>query len=655
MVGRGRSPGQTHAGGVAAIFSLRPGRRAATIFPRPPERGPPISHILRELKRRRLFQSLALYGALALGLLEAGDTIVGALGLPQVVLRWLVVGAIVGLPVAVVLGWAFDLTQQGLQYVGPGEAAPRGKVVMGRRAVFFTVLGVGGALGAVAGYAYWDQGAAGLGGGILLATAFLLVSLLVVAIRMEATAEGGLGNLQSVAVLPFKNLSSDDSKQYFADGMTEELINALANVPGLRTVARSTVFALAGQRWGAQEIGRQLGVEALVEGTARAHEDRLRITVQLVSAGTGVLLWAEKFDRNMGQIFDVQEEIAMAVVNRLRGAPAAPEPAPAALVRRQTANIDAYQLFLQGRFHWNQRTPDGIQKAIEFFKRALLADPSYALAHSGLADALIGLALFGVLPSHQVMPAAEEAARASVTFGPRLGEAHATMAHLLEYWLHDWNRAEREYDLAVEANARLADAWAWRGQFRVNQGLTEEGLADIREALRLEPLNVPTWFVLAMALFHARQHEVAIRECERILEIVPTYWPALAILSLAHTEGGSPEKALQAHQTWEGRTPPHPGVTSAKGFALGRSGRTAEAEAVLQQLVETSKARFVQSHNIALVHLSLGNRDQAIDWLERSYQERWPLLLTLRRSPLWDPLRSEPRFADLTTRLGFNA
>ncbi|MBI4537969.1 MAG: tetratricopeptide repeat protein [Gemmatimonadetes bacterium] len=590
--------------------------------------------VFRELKRRRVFRGAGVYAGTAFIVVQAAAIVIPALHLPDWSLTFVVVLAILGFPIAVVLGWMYDLTSEGIQRTRPlvSEDAvplPEPSASVGRRVVL------------VAGYM-------GLGAMVGIVTLAVYFSA-----RSDSGPAGSSAGSRSIAVLPFRNLSSADDQEYFADGMTEELINALANLPGLRVVARSSAFAYKGRSQDVREVGEELGVRTILEGSVRREGDRLRLTVHLVDVESGYEIWSQRFDRTIQDVFAIQEEIAGAVADRVRRQTG--DARGEFVMRRSTEDVEAYQLYLQGRFHWNLRTPEGMREAIDFFQLALARDSLYGLAYSGLADVLIGLSLFGVLPAEQMMPKAEAAALRAVTVDPWLGEAHASLAHIYEYYRYDWEAAQREYEKAVELNPTYVDAHSWRGQFLVHAGRFDEGLAALRRAVALEPLHIPGRFTLAMGLYNARRFDESILESRQILEMVPSYWPASLFLAFALVEESRIQEALAAVDAAERLVGPLPFLEVARGYAHARAGREREARLSLARLEEVARHQYVQAQNFAVLLTALGEEDRAMDYLEQAYRERWPLLHSIRVAPLWDELRGHPRFTALEKTLGFSA
>jgi adenylate cyclase len=577
-----------------------------------------------ELRRRRVFRGLAIYGAVAFTVVQAFDILIAALHLPGWLLTFLVVAALLGLPIAAVLVWMFDFTPEGVQRTGVPDHTP--ELVLPRRPVAVAIyMGLGAVIGIVGLAAFY-------------------------AIRPTASSAEGL---DSVAVLPFRTIGNVPEQEYFADGMTEELINALVNVPGLRVASRSAVFRYKNQEWTAAAVGRELNVKSILDGSIRKNGDTLRLSVQLVDVESGSALWSENYDRDLKQVFSIQEEIARAVANRVLLE--SENRAASTLVRQSTDQVGAYELYLQGRFHWNQRTPDGMRRALDFFQQALVKDSMYGLAYSGVADVLIGMANFGFVPATEVMPRAEQAAVRAVSVDPWLGEAHATMGHIYELYKYDWKRAEQEYDRAVQLNPKYIDGHAWRGQFLVMSGRKEEGLAAIRHAVDLDPLHIPTRFVLAMGLYHARDYEDAVSECTRILDMVPSYGPAPIVKSLALIELRRFDEARAVIDAAERVVGPNWQLEVGRATAYAREGRMKEANQSAARFSAMTRERFVPPHASAILYAGLGDKKRAMDFLDRAYEERWPLILSANVAVQWDPLRSDPRFIAWARKLNFGS
>jgi serine/threonine-protein kinase len=458
-----------------------------------------------------------------------------------------------------------------------------------------------------------------------------------------------------IAVLPFEDDSGGRRSDYFSDGLTEEITDALTRVRGLRVIARTSAFAFRGTRAAAPEIGRKLGVRHLLEGSVRRGGESLRVRVRLVEAATGSLLWSGRYDREIGDVFAVQDEIARAVVDALRVELAGEG---GSLVRGSTGDPEAHALYLRGRAAWYTRTPEGLREAVAFFGRALERDPAYALAHIGLADAynMLGAFDYGVHPPGEIYPRAREAATRALALRPDLAEAHTALANVLLNHEWDWDGAARAFRHALQLNPGYAPAYHWYSLYLGATGRHAEALDAVRRARELDPMSLVMGTALARQLYFARDLGGAAREYRAVLAHDAGFLPARLGLGLALAQAGAAEEAVEELAgAPEAPGDPRPVVLALLGHAQGRAGRRAEAGASLARLRRAAEARYVPPEYFAVVHLGLGEADAALDWLERACDARSGSVVYLRVDPLLDPVRADPRFLRLCARVGFPA
>ncbi|HEV2736860.1 MAG TPA: tetratricopeptide repeat protein, partial [Longimicrobiaceae bacterium] len=458
-----------------------------------------------------------------------------------------------------------------------------------------------------------------------------------------------------IAVLPFEDDTGGRRSDYFSDGLTEEITDALTRVRGLRVIARTSAFAFRGTRAAAPEIGRKLGVTHLLEGSVRRGGESLRIRVRLVEAASGSLLWSGRYDREIGDVFAVQDEIARAVVDALRVELAGEG---GSLVRGSTGDPEAHALYLRGRAAWYTRTPEGLQEAVAFFQRALERDPAYALAHIGLADAynMLGAFDYGVYPPGEIYPRAREAATRALALRPDLAEAHTALANVLLNHGWDWDGAARAFRHALQLNPGYAPAYHWYSLYLGAVGRHAEALDAVRRARELDPMSLVMGTALARQLYFARDLGGAAREYRAVLAQDPGFLPARLGLGVTLAQAGAAEEAVaELAGAPDPHGDPRPVVLALLGHAQGRAGRRAEAAASLARLRRAAEARYVPPEYFAVVHLGLGEADAALDWLERACDARSGSVVYLRVDPLLDPVRADPRFLRLCARVGFPA
>ena len=457
---------------------------------------------------------------------------------------------------------------------------------------------------------------------------------------------------RTLAVLPFANMSSEADTEYLSDGITEELINALANVDGLQVSSRSAVFHFKGERENARVLGERLGVQTVLEGSVRRAGERLRIVAQLIDVAEGRLLWSERFDRQAGDIFALEEDIAQTIVSVLRtrflGDLADPTP------RRYTDNVNAYNLYLKGRFAWNQRTQAGLLEAIRFFEAAIAEDPAYALAYTGLSDSYALQVDYRGAPVTEGMRRAREEAHHALQLDDGLAEAHTSLAWVT--FIHDWNweEAGRQFARAIELNPRYASARQWHAWYLMAMGRVDEALAEGRMAEELDPSSIPIHGSLGWLYQYARMWEESALRLRRSVTLNPTNDENVWALGVSLMELGDYDQA-----EWVLRDAETLATANFHAFAtLGRlavkQGKRHEAEARLRQLERIARDRYVSPVDFARLHIGLGNYDAAFEWMERAYEERRGWLAYLKVDPLVDPLRPDPRFAGWLKRMGLD-
>src|SRR5712692_548111 len=470
---------------------------------------------------------------------------------------------------------------------------------------------------------------------------------------IEVTSRPAPADDRSVAVLPFADLSPGHDNEHFSDGMTDELINALAQVEGLRVASRTSVFALKGKEADVRRLGAQLGVGSVLEGSVRTAGKRLRVAIQLINVADGYQLWSARYEREMTDIFAVQDEIARSVVSalRVRLTPSSEE----TLVRPATPSLEAYDLYLKGRYFWNRRTAEFVRRAIDCFREAIAKDPTYARAFAGLADAYtsLGLAVESGGSDPRPMHAdATAAAQRALALAPGLAEAHAALA-----WptlAFDWRPAEA--DRGVRQALGLAPVYAhahhWRSHCLTALGRVEESLAESRRAIELEPLDLVMSAHLGWHYYFAHDFERAVAQLERALEMDPGNASTLHYLGLTYEATGRFDQALATLER-AARLLPDSSVFEAEvAHVLARSERRAEAQSALDGLLERARTGYVSAFCVARVFEGLDDRDSAFAWLGRAAAERSDLLSSWRLEPRLDPLRADPRFEALVTSAG---
>ncbi|HEY4443778.1 MAG TPA: helix-turn-helix domain-containing protein [Steroidobacteraceae bacterium] len=484
-----------------------------------------------------------------------------------------------------------------------------------------------------------------------------LLQLATAAQQAKASAIGrprdvlGSGLPPSIAVLPFVNLSADPDNDYFCDGLSEELINALAKLEYLFVVARASAFSFKGRGMDVREIGRALKVAHILEGSVKKSGERLRVTAQLINADTGFHLWSERFDRQITDLFEIQDEITLAIVEKLR-IKLLDRDARVLLNPRRQGDLAAYNLYLKGRYYWAQR-PQGINMAIDYFNQAIAKDPNYALAQAGLADcyATLGSWENGTLPPIKAMSHALSAATKALELDDQLGEAHAALAYRTTHHDWDWDTADKQFRHALELNPNYAVAHHWYSHYLTAVGRIEESLAASKRCLELDPLDLVINIHMAWHHQFSRQYDEAVEQCWRTNELHPnSFWPPY-FFALAFEQQG---KIGDAVNEFEKAIKMSGNVTFAiagLGHLYASCGEQRKATAIIDSLLARSRVTYVPAYDIGLVHAGLGRSDLAFEYLHKAHHERSGWLTYLRVEPRLDSLRPDPRFKALLQRL----
>jgi serine/threonine-protein kinase len=457
------------------------------------------------------------------------------------------------------------------------------------------------------------------------------------------------GLTRTIAVLPFVNASPDPENEYLSDGITDELIDALAKVDGLRVASRSSVFALKGKPRDVRAIGALLGAREVLEGTVRKAGDRLRITAQLSSAEDGRLLWSQRYDRTLHDVFAIQDELARTIVDTLRVttfADLAAQPK-----RRYTQSVTAYALYLRGRYAWNTRSQEGVLEAISFFEQAIAEDPRYALAYTGLSDAYALQLDYRSVPVAEGFALAKRYARQALALDETLPEAHASLAWALFVYDWKWDEAAREFRRSIELDPQYATAHQWHAFLLASRGRLDEALVEGHTAQELDPTSISVRRTLGWLYYYARRYEQARYHLARAVAMNPEAEETYRVLGLTLALEGRLDEAERVLRDATAMRGSGTYTSATLGFALARAGKRTEAEAVLAELEALGAQGYVSPVAFATLHLGLGQIDAALDWAERAHEERRGWLAYLDVNPLLDPLRGHPRFEALAARM----
>ncbi len=457
--------------------------------------------------------------------------------------------------------------------------------------------------------------------------------------------------IHSIAVLPVQNLSGDPEQEYLSDGITDELITDLAKLTSLRVISRASVMHLKHTQKSLPEIARELNVDAIVEGTVQSSSGRLHVSAQLIQARPEKHLWAQSYDRSLGDAVTLQEELAREIVLAIHVRLTPPEKAQLA-PRSRKVSPDAYQLYLKGRYFWNKRTREGFLRAIAYFQQAIAKEPDYAAAYAGLADSYLLLGGYRVAPQSETIPKARAAIQQALELDNSLADAHATLGMIAMNYDWNWAEAERQYREAIALNPNYATAHHWYAEYLALMGRFDEGLAEIQVAEGLDPLSVIISCDHGVILFLGRQYDSAIVQFRKTLEMDPDFVDARSTLLLAELQKGtfSPQNVAELERLQAADDSLQ--VSADLVYAYAFAGRRAEAQKLLQELRPVAKRRHVESTVMVTGYLGLGDNEQALDWLEKEYPEHSTGLTSLKVHPLYDPLRSDPRFLELMRRVG---
>jgi TolB-like protein/Flp pilus assembly protein TadD len=553
---------------------------------------------LAELKRRRVFRVAVVYAVVAFVIWQAAEIAVPGLHLPDWVLTLVILLTVLGFPIALVLAWALEITPEGIRRnpaLEPGVGPP------GEEAA-------------------------------------------------EPAATAAEPQPASIAVLPFTDMSPEKDQEYFCDGMAEELINALTKVKELRVAARTSSFQFKGKSEDVCEIAKKLRVGSVLEGSVRRAGDRLRVTAQLVSAEDGYHLWSETYERQLEDVFAIQDEISRSIVDTLR-LTLLGEEGPR-LVRASTRSPEAYDWYLRGRYYWDQRYEVGLETALKYFQQAVEIDPEYALAYRGIADCYTILGIFGYLPPNEAMPKAMGAALRALELDDGLSEAHASLGfvHFWNGW--DWEIAEKEYARAIELNPNNAEVRAWYAVLCDAQGRFEEALEHAVTARRLDPLHPFVALQLGNVKVLTGDFENAIRHYEEVVEREPEYLLAVFLLSYAYSLAGRHDDAVRMGERALTLAKQAPFFKGALAGRYGRAGREDEARSILAELSERTTSEYISPLFLLWSYLGLKDEEKALEYLAKAVAEQSPYLALIHGDPQYDFLRSDPRFIELASQVG---
>jgi eukaryotic-like serine/threonine-protein kinase len=481
-----------------------------------------------------------------------------------------------------------------------------------------------------------------------LAVALLLFGLNIGGLRDRVFHGSTRGRIESIAVLPFANVSNDPKTEYLSDGITESLINSLSQLPNLSVTSRNTVFRYKGQGADPQKLGHDMGVSAILTGRLIQTGDELMISVSLEDVRESRQIWGEQYNRKLSNLVSVQQEIAADIYARLR--PKLEGEERKLLAKRSTENVEAYQLYLQGLFYWNKWTEADFKKAADYFTQAVQKDSRYALSYAGLADTYSLLGAAGYLPPSEAWPKAKAAAMQALEIDDTLAEAHTSLALVKEHFEWDWTGAETEFRRAIELNPTSATAHHWYGDYLANMARPEEGLRETKKAQELDPLSLIINTTLGWQLYLAHRSDQAIEQLRKVLDIDAKFTPARRILEEVYAQSGKQKEAVEEREKVLSLSgSPELAASIAEDFS--KYGYKGVQQSWLDGLTEISKHGYVSPFSIAEGYMRLGQKEKSFEWLERAYEEHDSGLVSIAVEPMFDPVRAEPRFKDIVRRM----
>jgi len=487
---------------------------------------------------------------------------------------------------------------------------------------------------------------------LLRALAILFFAALVLSVGIYFHKPSRESKIQSIVVLPLENLSGNPQQQYFVDGMTDELITDLAKVSSLSVISRTSAMQYKGTKKTLPEIGRELSVDAVVEGSVVRSENAVRITVQLISARNDRHLWAESYERQTENIVQLQEDVAAAIADQIqiKLTPADKQ----RLSHAKPVNPEAHEAYLKGLYFWNQRTTESLKTSIAYFEEAIRKDPRYALAYSGLADAYDVAADYDLLSPRESYSKAKTMVLKALDLDPDLAQAHATLADLKAAYEWDWPGAEAEFRRALKLNPGYATTHHWYAQYLTSRGRHPEALAEIHRAMELDPLSPSINAFAGSAFYMARQYDKSVEQLVKMTETEPTYPVAHYFLGFSREQRRESKEAVKEFQKAVDLSGGDPSYLAGLAHAYALSGGPHQAEAICDKLQRRARTEYVSSYDIALIYIGLREKQQALAWLNRAYEEGDPNMNFLNVEPALDELRSDDRFQQLLHRVGFN-
>jgi TolB-like protein/Tfp pilus assembly protein PilF len=576
-----------------------------------------------ELKRRHVYKVAVAYAVVSWLLVQVATQVFPFLEIPNWVVRLVIMLIAIGFPIALVIAWAFEATPEGIKRTEVADAIP---ATAGKKRTWIYIVVIGAAISIalffIGGYTARNKTAAA---------------------PTELPAK-------SIAVLPFDNLSEEKGNAYFAEGVQDEILTRLAKVADLKVISRTSTQRFKSAPSDLREIAKQLGVTNILEGSVQKANDQVRVNVQLINALTDAHLWAEIYDRKLTDIFAVESDIAKTITDTLQAKLTGSE--KQMIAAQPTSDTAAYELYLKGRFFWNKRTGADLKRAIDYFNQAIAKDPNYALAYAGLADSYTLLSVFSAASPQDSIPQARVAAKKALELDNTLAEAHASSGRILSGYDYDFERAIAEFERAIQLNPNYATSYHWISNGPLTaRGEFDRAITEGKRAVELDPLSMIDNADLGQIYFYARRYDEAISQIGKAIEIDPHSYLAHYYLGQIYQLQGHLTEAIAEYQKAV-ELDDDPQALAFLGQAQARIGQHDKAQKILSRMTEEAKSRYVSAYSFALMFIALGDKERAIDALERAYREGAANdIITIRVDPMLDPLRGDPRFEALAEKI----
>jgi TolB-like protein/Flp pilus assembly protein TadD len=596
-----------------------------------------LGNFFAELKRRNVYKVAVAYAVVAWLVIQVSSTVLPTFHAPEWVVQTLVVLVALGFPIALVIAWAFEATPEGIKRTEVADAMPAAARQKKHAWIYIVVIGGGISVGLffVGRYSAMRNAAP------RPASAEL---------RRGEQSEAAAVAPKSIAVLPFDNLSRDPDNAYFCEGVQDEILTRLAKVADLKVISRTSTQHFKSTPDNLPQIAKQLGVAHILEGSVQKAADQVRVNVQLINAASDAHLWAESFDRKLTDIFAVESDIAKTIADTLQAKLTGSEKISIAKV--PTANTEAYELYLKGRFFWNKRTGADLKTGAEYFKQAIAKDPNYALAYAGLADCYVLFPGYGASTPQESYPLAKAAATKALELDGSLGEAHASLGQAIMFYDLDFQQSAAEFQRAITLSPNYATAHHWYGNGPpMITGDFETAIVELKRAQQLDPLSLIINADLGYVFFNARRYDEAIAQLRKTIAMDSHFYYAHWNLGMALEMKGDLKEAFTEYSK-AAELNDDPLVAGLLARAYAKLGQRDQALQKLEQLKQAATHRYVENYAFAFAYAGFGEKDKAIDSLERAYHDHSdPEIIVIKVDPMLDSLRGEPRFDALVQKL----